>query len=124
MLRTIVASLAALALAPAAIHAHHSYAGFDETPVTIEAVVVSFQWTNPHTLIELRTKDDERYVVVWGAPNALARQGYTRSNLLDVLRPGERLMVTGRARRGEAVTPLLPQQMEHPVHGVLFARGR
>lgn len=122
MTRLRLAALVCVALVPAAIHAHHSYAGFEETPVTVEGEVLSFQWTNPHALIDLRTSSDERYVVVWAAPNALARQGYTRSHLLDAIRPGERLTVTGRVKRGETVTPLLPQRMAHPVHGVLFER--
>jgi hypothetical protein len=52
-LRRIAAVLAALALCTTA-SAHHSFSMFDrERTLVISGVVKEFQWTNPHTWIQL-----------------------------------------------------------------------
>jgi hypothetical protein len=52
----------------------------------------------------------------------VVRQGLTQHDLLEKLKPGDHVKVTGRAKRGDAVMPLLPDEMEHPRHGVLWSR--
>ena len=49
-----VAGLAIVAAAPAS--AHHSFAMFDSRPEarkTLEGTVKEFQWTNPHTWVQV-----------------------------------------------------------------------
>ena len=79
----VVAGAASFLAAPAM--AHHSYAMFDMTKnVTIEGTVKDFQWTNPHTFVQLDVKDaagkDTNYAIETSSPNALYRQGWTRKS--------------------------------------------
>lgn len=92
-----IAFAAALALAtvvPAtAPSAHHSFAMFDsEQQVWLEGTVTQFQWTNPHTFIQLSVESGGR-TQVWslegGSPNILSRNGWRRT----VLRPGDEVRV-------------------------------
>lgn len=67
--------------------AHHSFAAeFDaDKPVTLEGVVVEFQWVNPHSwlIIDVPQEDGEaeRWRVEGGAPSALLRRGWNRNSL-------------------------------------------
>ena len=79
-----VVSLALLAASPA--WPHHSFAVFDRSrQVTLNGVVKDFQWTNPHSWIQLLVKDPSGKDVEWsiegGSPNALGRNGWTRTSL-------------------------------------------
>jgi len=127
MKRTCLVAILAVALGRSSLLAHHSWAGFDVTPVTIDAEIEAVKIENPHTLIELRARDDQRYTLVWGAINALRRQGFTLEgpgSLKDLFRVGDRIVVTGRLKREESGIVLQPQQIEHKVHGLLLPRPR
>ena len=87
----ILAAAVALAAAPAL--AHHSFAMFDQAKLmTLEGVVHEFQWTNPHSFIELEVPNGSR-VTRWSielnSPNNLTRQGWRRTSLTA----GERVSV-------------------------------
>jgi hypothetical protein len=74
----------ALSLTPAV--AHHSFAMFDnQTTLTLEGTVKEFQWTNPHTWIQLLVRDASGKEVEWsiegGSVNGLARAGWKRTLL-------------------------------------------
>lgn len=74
-----------LALAAPAT-AHHAFAMFDTNrEVTLEGTVREFQWTNPHTWVQLLVKDASGKEVEWSiegsSPNNLARFGWTRNSL-------------------------------------------
>lgn len=123
----LAAALIALVAGTIPALAHHSYAGFDTTPVTFEARIESIKLENPHTLIELRGADDQRYTVVWAAINQLVRRGHTLSgpgSLQELLKPGDTLMVTGRLKREPAGIQVLPQYLDHKTHGRLFPLQR
>lgn len=87
---TIAAAFSAAAL-PAA--AHHSFAMFDQKKVmTLEGTVHEFQWTNPHSFIELDVASGgraQRWSIELNSPNNLTRQGWRRTSL----RAGERIKV-------------------------------
>jgi uncharacterized protein DUF6152 len=69
---------ALLAAAPAA--AHHSFAMFDQKKiVTLEGTVTQFQWTNPHSFLELDVPGGGHWSIELNSPNNLKRQGWTRS---------------------------------------------
>jgi len=75
----------ALAAVPSA-QAHHSFAMFDnQKEVTLEGVVKEFQWTNPHTWVQLMVKDASGKEVEWSlegaSPNSLARKGWSRNSI-------------------------------------------
>ena len=74
--------------------AHHSFAMFDRTrEARVEGVVRAFQWTNPHSWIQLLVTDDQGRTVEWslegGSPNILGRDGWKRTSLA----PGDRIWV-------------------------------
>jgi len=78
-----LAMLAALCVAASAF-AHHSFAMFDQSKqVTLKGTVREFQWTNPHSWIQLNVPDASGKVtewsLEWGSPNSLGRQGYRPS---------------------------------------------
>lgn len=92
-LRTAIAA-GALALAAAApALAHHSFAMFDQRKImTLEGTVREFQWTNPHSFIELdvtRGGKVQRWAIELNSPNNLTRQGWRRNSLTA----GERVSV-------------------------------
>jgi hypothetical protein len=67
--------------------AHHSFAAeFDATkPVTLKGAVTKVEFRNPHIWVYFDVKTDDGKVTPWqcegGAPNALARQGWSRTTL-------------------------------------------
>jgi Family of unknown function (DUF6152) len=66
--------------------AHHAFAMFDTNrEVTLDGTVKEFQWTNPHTWVQLLVKDASGKEVEWSiegsSPNNLARFGWTRNSL-------------------------------------------
>jgi hypothetical protein len=73
--------------------AHHSFAMFDQTKImTLEGTVREFQWTNPHTFIELDVVSrgrTQRWGIELNSPNNLTRQGWRRSSL----KAGEKVTV-------------------------------
>jgi len=88
--------LAASALLPAAlVSAHHSFmAEFDQRkPVTLEGVVTSVEWINPHSYFYLDVKDKSGKTVKWvletGSPSALLSRGWAR----DTIKVGDTVKV-------------------------------
>ena len=89
-----VAILAAgVMLAGAPALAHHSFAMFDQRKLmTLEGTVHEFQWTNPHSFIELDVAGEghpQRWSIELNSPNNLTRQGWRRTSL----KAGERISV-------------------------------
>ena len=89
-----VAILAAgIVLAGAPALAHHSFAMFDQRQImTLEGTVHEFQWTNPHSFIELDVTSAgraQRWSIELNSPNNLTRQGWRRTSL----KAGERISV-------------------------------
>ena len=65
--------------------AHHSDAMFErEKVLELNGIVKEFQFTNPHTWIQVDVKDDKGALVEWslewGSPNQLGRQGIRPSS--------------------------------------------
>ena len=85
---------ALLVLSSATASAHHSFALFDSSVnTTLAGVVREFQWTNPHSWIQLNVPDGKGGQVEWAiegnSPNILVRQGFTSKTL----KPGDRITV-------------------------------
>jgi len=89
--RKIAAAAALLAaMLGAPVAAHHSFAMFDQTKtVTLKGSVVEFQWTNPHSWIELQVGGD-KWSIELNSPNNLTRQGWRRT----IIKPGDAVTVT------------------------------
>jgi hypothetical protein len=74
--------------------AHHSFAMFDrERSIVITGVVKEFQWTNPHTWIQVMVTDAGGKQTEWslegGSPGILSRNGWKRTSL----KAGEKITV-------------------------------
>jgi hypothetical protein len=94
MLFLAVATVAALAVPPAAL-AHHSFAMFDaDKTLSTTATVKEFQWGSPHTWLELVVLSEDK------TEKPLSLELTTISGLLrngwkpGTLKPGDRITVT------------------------------
>jgi hypothetical protein len=72
------------------VTAHHSFNMFDDKKeVVLKGEVKEFQWSNPHTWIQLYVTDASGKVVEWsiegGSPNLVGRQGWKR----NTFKPGD-----------------------------------
>lgn len=70
--------------------AHHSFAMFDTSvKQTLEGVVTSFEWSNPHAYIEIDVAGDqdepEHWSIELGSPSILMQSGWKFSDL----KPGD-----------------------------------
>ncbi len=82
--------LAFLCAVPA--NAHHSFAMFDfDKTVTLQGVIKKFDYSNPHTWIDMVVTDAAGNTDVWGfeagATNTMHRQGWTA----QTLKPGDKV---------------------------------
>ena len=100
-----LASLAALCLAlgPAVVQAHHSFAAqYDANQsVTLQGTITKVEWMNPHTYFYVDVADDKGKTVTWavegGAPNVLYREGWKPTSL----KAGDKVTIMGsRAKNG------------------------
>ena len=92
--RAAFLTLALTSVAAAPALAHHSFAMFDaQKTVTLEGTVKDFQWTNPHTWIQIILNDPSGKEVEWsvegGSPNGLVRQGWSRHSM----KPGDKASI-------------------------------
>ncbi len=99
---------AALLVGTTAAFAHHSFAMFDQSrQLPLSGTVKEFQWTNPHSFIELDVLRSDGTTDLWhvelNSPNNLKRQGWRSGSL----KPGDKVMVV--------INPLRDGQ-----HGGLF----
>lgn len=86
MKRFIFAAMTVAASIAVPAWAHHSFAMFDnEKEATLEGIIKEFQWTNPHTWIQVLVKDASGKEVEWsiegGSPNSLGRAGWKRTSI-------------------------------------------
>ena len=100
--RQALALGASLALAglPHVAAAHHSYAAFDPARnVVITGTVLTWEWTNPHSHMQVSAPDKTGAQQVWdlemSSPNILRQSGWTRESL----KPGDRVTVLLHPRR-------------------------
>ena len=83
-----------LFLVTGAAYAHHSFAMFDQArQLPLSGTVKDFQWTNPHSFIELDVAKSDGIIELWhielNSPNNLKRQGWKSSSL----KPGDKVLV-------------------------------
>ena len=94
-------------LAAAAVSAHHGAGVFEpEKKVTVVGTVTDFQFVNPHVLVYMTVKGDDGKEVQWGgeltSPNRLARMGGAVPWHKSILKPGDRITLTGHPARNGA----------------------
>ena len=118
MTRTILAAALAACLAAVPLTAHHSYAGFDQTRTLLEARVESLRIENPHTLIELKARDGQRYRIIFLAVSALRRVFINGAEgMASRIHIGDTLLVSGRLKRGDELIEVCSAQFDD-AHGV------
>jgi hypothetical protein len=93
---------AALWWLAASVSAHHSFAMFDTAnPVTISGVVTEFEWTNPHSYIEVDVTEGgalKHWTIELGSTSILQRGGWK----FTTIRKGDKITaVLGPLRSGE-----------------------
>jgi len=80
-----LAFAAGLLAMSASLFAHHSPVMFDMTKTqTLEGTVVEFQWTNPHSSIQLDVQTAngvERWGVEMGSPNSMVKGGWRNNSV-------------------------------------------
>jgi hypothetical protein len=95
------AAVAAVLLLAGRAFAHHSFAAtyIESEKITIEGDLLQFQWRNPHSFVQLMTKDakgqTQRWSAEWGSGGQLGIQGVAR----DTLKVGDHLVITGDPSR-------------------------
>ena len=86
---SIVLAATLLAVAPAL--AHHSFSMFDtRQEVTLSGTVREFQWTNPHSWLQVevvRGGTTVEYSIELGSPNSMSRRGWRRTTF----KPGDKI---------------------------------
>ncbi len=83
---TRLSTLCAIALFATPLFAHHSFTMFDMSKkMTMIGTVTSFEWTNPHSYIEIDVPDEKGAVKHWsiemGSPSILQQSGWKFSSL-------------------------------------------
>ena len=77
----------------ASLSAHHSPVMFDMAKTqTLEGTVVEFQWTNPHSSIQLDVQTAagvERWGVEMGSPNSMVKAGWKST----IVKAGDKVTV-------------------------------
>lgn len=90
------------------VFAHHgTQVSYDmNKAINVKGVVTKFVWLNPHSQLYFDVKDKNGNVVTWGAemraPGNLVAEGYTRKELLERLKPGTEVTVTGNPSKSGA----------------------
>ena len=89
------AGIGALALLAGPAAAHHSYAMFDrEKDLALTGTVSAFEWTNPHSWIEIQAPNAKGGADKWGvemtSPAVLVRAGWKSTTL----KPGDMVTIT------------------------------
>jgi Family of unknown function (DUF6152) len=82
----LLSVLATVPLLAIPVLAHHSFTMFDTSKsITIVGTVTEFQWTNPHSYIEIDVPDESGAVKHWsiemGSPSILQQSGWKFSSL-------------------------------------------
>jgi hypothetical protein len=108
--------------------AHHSFAMFDrDKTVELQGTVKAFQWTNPHSFLDVYVVDPKGAPVLWtlefGAVHNLVNQGWRPKTLM----PGDKVLLTLHPAKdggpyGQVLTVTLPNgTVMQAVQGLLPA---
>jgi hypothetical protein len=82
----VLAASASLIAASETAVAHHSFAMFDQQhPVVLEGVVQEYHFTNPHSFIVLKVKQENGETLNWNlegtSPSSLVREGWSSKSI-------------------------------------------
>ena len=93
---------------PGHLDAHHGAAAYDQGATrTLDAVITSFKWTNPHALVEFDARDASGEMQHWTAETAgltiLVRAGWSKTSI-DT---GSRVTISGHPAHNGSPTMIL-----------------
>jgi hypothetical protein len=93
-MKIVVLAAAGAALAASPALAHHSAAMFDAAKqVTLVGTVKEFQFTNPHSWIQLNVPDATGKMVEWSLETGGVSSLYKRGVRASSLKPGDKVTV-------------------------------
>lgn len=95
-----LAVISLLVLSISAFAHHGTGISYDmNKAVNLKGVITKFEWLNPHSQLYFDVKDKDGKVVSWAAemraPGNLIAEGYTRKELMEKLKPGTEVTVSG-----------------------------
>jgi hypothetical protein len=95
-------ALAAVVAPSGVAFAHHAITGWDSKDITLQGVVVEYDYMNPHSELVLDVRDQSGSVVRWKVEMngliTLKRNGWSKESL----KPGEMITIDGpRSLNGE-----------------------
>ena len=124
MKRALFAAVVFAAGLPASV-AHHSITAMyaEESRITLEGEVTQLEYRNPHPVIHLAVvgKDGVKteWLLEWSSKTRLDSRGYTAS----VLKPGDRLVVTGGPAR-DGSRGMFVGRLQRPADGFEYVSTR
>jgi len=106
-LLVVLGVVAIFAISMSAFAHHGTQVSYDmNKAINVKGVVTKFAWLNPHSQLYFDVKDKDGKTVTWGAemraPGNLVAEGYTRKELLEKLKPGTEVTVTGNPSKSGA----------------------
>ena len=110
-----------LAAASVSIHAHHSLSGSYEMDrdITIEGVVVQFQFINPHPFLTIAVEgpngEKQQWRLEMDNRSELANIGMTSSTL----KPGDRVVVRANPGQSQPQTAYI-RRLDRPADGLKY----
>ena len=99
--KLMVLTLAGVALLGVRAYAHHSFAATyqEDQQMKVEADVLQFLYRNPHSFLQLQTKDAKGVAITWAVEWAAGGQLGSSGVQRDTLRPGDHVIVIGQPGR-------------------------
>lgn len=125
MRRILLAFICAGAAAVSSSHlyAHHSFAAtyLEDKTAQIQGKLFQFTFRNPHSFLQIDSKDDAgkpvRWTIEWSGAGQLGDQGITR----DSLRPGDDLVITGNPGRNAEDHRMRMKSMQRTSDGLKWS---
>jgi Family of unknown function (DUF6152) len=118
--KLLVLTFAGVTILGVRASAHHSFAAtyLEGEKMTVEADVLQFLYRNPHSFLQLETKDAKtgktiEWAVEWGGGGQLGSQGVQR----ETLRPGDHVVVIGEPGRDPEAHRLRMISIKRPSDG-------
>jgi uncharacterized protein DUF6152 len=117
--RLVCVLVAALAAASASVSAHHSYAAVYRVNerITIEGVLVTIVYRNPHSYLEVEARDGGGRVRLWSVECSSRIDLQRRSFTEGALKPGDRIIVSGDAARDSSLHRVRLRTLARPSDG-------
>ena len=114
-------ALAAATLASGPASAHHSYAMFDDQITqTLAVTVQQWQWTNPHSFLEVTDANGQHLSLETASPSMLSRNGINRNSF----KAGDKVTIRMHPRRDkQPIGSLLSAQLSDG-HTLMFEAAR